>query len=185
MRFMLLLLLALSASSEAAEISNFRAGLACIGQNPHGEAGWICHNTEDILITDFGTCQYNRGEHRCTWVGFEFDYRNAIPGETLKCNVTQSQPADIGNPKERVAVGVTEQDFELPLERSAGHFFNPQYFLFTVRPPGSNVQEVVGACSSGGDEVFRFRYQLTYPSGREPEPAANNSIKGLPLRGAP
>ena len=185
MRTLVLILAALAGPAGAVEISNFRSGLTCLGTAPDGRSGWVCQPTEKVLVTDHGTCRYDREDQPCTWIGFEFDYQRAIPGAELHCVVTQSAPGVFGNPEEKSAEATTEQQFELPLESTDGHFFNPQYFLFAVRPAGSNTLDVDGRCSFEGKELFRYRYQLLFPEAMTPQPAPNNSFKGMPLRGTP
>ena len=160
-----ILLLSASAPSQALEISNFKSGLACTNTSIRDDtAGWICHVTEDILVTDQGGCRYNGKDQLCTWIGFEFDYRGAKPGDQLECTVEQSQPTAFGNPKEELDPGATSQEFVVPLEKAEGHFYNPQYFTFTTRPPETALLLNTGRCSFEGTTVFHYTYRLRFPS---------------------
>ena len=159
-----ILLVATSAPAQAVEVSNFRSGLACpntsAGDNKNG---WICHVTEDILVTDQGSCRYNGQDRPCTWVGFEFDYRGAKAGDELECVVKQSQPSAFGNPNEELAKNATSQQFSLPLEKGEGHFYNPQYFTFTARLPNATLVINTGRCSFKGKSLFEYTYRLRFP----------------------
>lgn len=160
-----ILLLVANAPAQALEISNFRSGLACTNTSTRDDtAGWICHVTEDVLVTDQGQCRYNGKDELCTWVGFEFDYRGAQPGDQLDCNIEQSRPTAFGNPKEELDPGATSQEFTLPLEKSEGHFYNPQYFTFTAHPPEATVLINTGRCSFEGQGVFEYTYRLHFPT---------------------
>jgi hypothetical protein len=184
MRLLALILAVITAPVSAVEISNFRSGLSCHGASPDGRSGWICQPTERVLVTDQGMCRYNREDHPCTWVGFEFEFQRAKPGTELRCTVTQSAPGEFGNPEGKSAEPTTEQEFALPLESAEGRFFNPQYFLYAARPAGNNTLDVEGRCSFEGEDLFRYRYHLVFPEALAPQPAPNNSSKPTPLRGA-
>jgi len=146
------------------EISHFKSGLACTNSTlVEGQTGWICHVTEDIRVTDQGRCQYDGKDYLCTWVGFEFDYRGAKPGDKLDCSTEQSQPTSAGNPNQELETSSTKQEFSLPLKDSQGHFFNPQYFTFVTRAPKESLLIDTGRCSFKGKTVFEYTYRLQYP----------------------
>jgi len=149
----------------ALEISNFRSGLACTNTSTRDDtAGWICHVTEDILVTDQGQCRYNGEEHLCTWVGFEFDYREAQHDDQLECTIEQSQPTAFGNPEEELDRGATAQKFTVKLDKGAGHLYNPQYFTFTARQANEALLVNTGQCSFHGKSVFKYTYRLRFPT---------------------
>ena len=151
--------------ADALEISNFRSGLACTNTSIRDDnPGWICHVTEDIFVTDQGTCRYNGEDMACTWAGFEFDYRGAKPGDKLECSIEQSQPTALGNPKEELSKEATTQDFVLPLEKIEGHFYNPQYFSFAARPLGKDFLLNKGHCSFAGKILFEYTYRVRFPT---------------------
>ena len=161
-----LLLLGACVPATAVEISNFRSGLACTNTSTREDAaaGWICHVTEDVLVTDQGQCRYDGKDQLCTWIGFEFDYRGAQPGDQLECSIEQSKPTAFGNPKEELAQGATSQKFVLPLEEAEGHFYNPQYFTFTVQPHAEALLVNTGRCAFQGEVVFQYTYRLRFPT---------------------
>lgn len=180
-----MLLMGGSAPVPALEISNFKAGLACTNTTARDDAsGWICHVTEDVFVTDQGRCRYNGKDELCTWVGFEFDYRGAKPGDELECTMEQSRPIAIGNPREELDPGAKSQTFVLLLEKAQGHFYNPQYFTFVRRPPGEELLVNSGRCTFDGKDVFEYRYRLRYPMlpTRGPEP--DSSFKPRKLLGS-
>ena len=162
----LLTLLALLACwpSHAAEITNFRAGLACTANSPRDDAeGWICQPTEEILVTDQGTCIYNGQEMRCTWVGFEFDYRGANDGDELQCVVESSAPMNRGNPNEELSEDSSSGSFSIPLKPGTHHLFNPQYFVFAARPAAQNLLVDKGRCMHNGKLAFEYTYRVSFP----------------------
>ncbi len=164
----LLALLACAAALPARaerEISNFRSGLACTGTKVTEDgAGWICHETEDIFVTDQGVCVFNGKERPCTWIGFEFDYRGADKGTKLECISGTTVPVDAGNPNELIATEATSQPYELALEAGSGHFYNPQYFTFNVRPKGQETFVNTGSCKAAGKVLFEYRFKLHFPA---------------------
>ena len=160
-----ILLLGACVPAQALDISNFKSGLACTNTSTRDDAaGWICHITEDVLVTDQGQCRYEGKDQLCTWIGFEFDYRGAQPGDQLECTIEQSKPTAFGNPKEELDPGATSQEFVLPLEKTEGHFYNPQYFTFTTRPLGEELLITTGRCAFEGKDVFEYTYRLRFPT---------------------
>jgi hypothetical protein len=164
---LLFLALALVASqpSQAVEITNFRSGLACTRttQSTVGGTGWICQPTEDVLITDQGTCVYNGGKIACTWVGFEFDYHGAGKETKLKCISKTSSPTDRGNPKSILAKDATSEKFELTLPQGDGHIFNPQYFTYTPRTIDHALVVDRGSCKAENKIVFEYQFNVHFP----------------------
>ena len=152
-------------SQAAVEVSNFRSGLACAGARTSEEgAGWICQSTEEVLVTDQGTCVFNGTRKPCTWIGFEFDYKGAERGTKLQCVSETSAPVDAGNPGQLVAKDTSSQPYELELEPGSGHFFNPQYFVFGVRSKGRETLVNTGHCKSDGRIVFEFKFNIRFPT---------------------
>jgi len=165
MRFLLaLLLLLVCHPSSAIEISNFKSGLACTNTTrTEGGEGWICQQTEDVLVTDQGSCIWNGITKPCTWIGFEFDYKNAKKKTKLQCVETSSEPSDIGNPNEVIGKGSTSQNYELELDGESGHFFNPQYFIFKVGSKDKALLVEEGSCKVDGAIIFEFKFKMHFP----------------------
>lgn len=163
--FLLLLALVIPRQSHAeVEITNFRSGLACTNTRLTSDAaGWICQPTEDVLMTDQGVCIFDGVKHPCTWIGFEFDYKGARKGTKLQCVSETSAPVDEGNPERLLAKDVSSQPFELDLDSDSGHFFNPQYFVFGVRPEGGHTLVNKGYCKSNGRTIFEYRFNILFP----------------------
>lgn len=69
-------------------VAGFRSGNVC---TEGGEPDSVCQDAVDIRVTGSDQCAQPDGPRACTWYGFEFDYRNAVPGEPLYC---QSSGAD-------------------------------------------------------------------------------------------
>ena len=165
MRLLIALLLVLvSWPSSAIDISNFKSGLACTHTKLTDEgSGWICQPTEDVLVTDQGSCVFNGVTKPCTWIGFEFDYKNAKKDTKLQCVVESSEPTDHGNPGELISNDATSQNYELPLDGESGHFFNPQYFIFNVRSKSNALLVNKGSCKEDGIIVFEFKFNMHFP----------------------
>jgi hypothetical protein len=157
---LLIIALVVSFPSSAIDISNFRSGLEC-------DAGWICQPTEDVLVTDQGTCVFNGAERPCTWVGFEFDYAGAAKGTKLQCTDDTSLPVDRGNPEGLVAQNATSETFELELPAEQGHFFNPQYFIFATRPAAEANMISTMRCSLNGKVLFEFTFNVHFPTSQD------------------
>jgi hypothetical protein len=156
--------LASSASTELA-ISNLRSGLACIRSAPvKGRSGWICQPTELILVTDQGTCVYDKNTEPCTWHGFEFDYVASTPNLKLECVLRSSEPTDVGGPEGLAEVKVESSRFDLTLPEQKGHFFNPQYYLFALRSEerGDLLEETT--CSHAGVIAFTVKFRFHFPT---------------------
>jgi hypothetical protein len=146
------------------EIANFRSGLACTeSPSATGGKGWICHVTEDILVTDQGRCRYDEGNVPCTWVGFEFDYRDAQAGDSLECIERSDRPTSSGNPEKVIERNRTTHRFSVPLEAGSGHFFNPQYFAYSPQPPGESLLVSETSCTIGGKPAFAYTYRVHMP----------------------
>jgi hypothetical protein len=166
MRFCLLVIaLLLSCPSHAVQITKFKSGLACTHIKLTADGpGWICQPTVDVLMTDQGSCVFNGAEKRCTWVGFEFDYSKAKKGEKLQCVGETSFPTENGNPSKLIASGATSENYTIDLEPGSGHFFNPQYFVFTGRAPESSVLVATTRCKAEGNVVFEYTFKVHYPT---------------------
>jgi hypothetical protein len=165
MRFCLLVIAILASSSaRAVEITNFKSGLACTHTiMTKDQVAWVCQPTIDVLITDQGICVFNGVERPCTWVGFEFDYSNAGKAQKLQCVSETSLPADRGNPTKLIARGSKSESYDIELKPGSGHFFNPQYFVFTGRRAGDSVLISKGRCSESGRSVLEYVFNVHYP----------------------
>jgi hypothetical protein len=159
----ILLLLALPAPTRAVEISNLRWGLACRGSAKGQGDGWICHQAQDVFVTDQGRCVYDGETLPCTWIGFEFDYAGAGDGAKLQCTDATSEPTTSGNPGKELAKNVSSEQFELALDGAGGHYFNPMYWIFETRPAGRDIVETY-TCRSGGAVVFEAKFNLHFPA---------------------
>jgi hypothetical protein len=153
-----------TAPAKALEVSNFRAGLACRTPTPQApDRGWICHTMQDIAITDYGVCNYAGHDKPCTWIGFEFDYRGAVAGDRLECEVETSRPVDFGNPGKKVADDSSREKFTIDLSPDGDHFFNPQYFVYRQGAADEATLVVNGRCRHGDKPVFEYVFRLHFP----------------------
>ena len=169
MRFLVaLLLIAGVFPCSAVEISNFKAGLACTNTKITKDgAGWVCQQTQDILVTDQGSCVYNGKTKPCTWIGFEFDYKSSEENTKLQCVGETSLPSSPGNPREVLAQNVRSQSYELELPGKAGHFYNPMYYIFAVRSLDDSVVVDTLTCKANGVVLFQSKFNLHFPASTE------------------
>ncbi|MGB0135234.1 hypothetical protein [Dokdonella sp.] len=153
-----------SFSVSAIEISNFKSGLACTNTtlSEHGR-GWICHETQDVLVTDQGSCNYNGDTRLCTWYGFEFDFEASEELTKLECMGETSAPTSPGNPGGILASNVTSHPFEIELAGRKGHFYNPMYFVFKVGSGADTTMTNSFTCRADGAELFQARFNLHFP----------------------
>jgi hypothetical protein len=159
------LLLGVSAPTHAVEVLNFKSGLACMGSPTSKDDGWVCHETQDVLVTDQGRCVYDGETLPCTWIGFEFDYEGAGTGTRLQCTEETSEPTSSGNPDKELATHASSQQFELPLEGASGHYFNPMYWIFATRPGADDIT-VSYTCQGNGAVLFQAKFNVHFPAGR-------------------
>ena len=166
MKYVLVLLLVLvNAPVAAIEVTHFKSGLACTNSAPApGRDGWICQPTQDVLVTDQGSCVYDGVTQACTWIGYEFDYAHAGKHTKLACVTETSKPTDLGNPGGVIAKQSTSQPFELELEGESGHFYNPMYFTFSVTRPEDSVLVDTVTCKADGMVLFQAKYTLHFPA---------------------
>ena len=150
----------ISFSVSAFEISNFKSGLACSDENT---IGWICFETDNILVTGQGTCVYGKEKIPCTWYGYEFEYTGNSAEVILNCEVKFPKPTTLGNPE-----GITHEDtdrveFELEFPDTEGRFFNPLYIGLNDSVIGSEDQEISTTCLFQNEVIFEFTTKIIYP----------------------
>lgn len=126
--------LASPTAADSVKIENFRSGLACTHTTQvAGRNGWICQQTDLVLVTDQGLCNFDGQDKRCTWFGFEFDYVAPKPGTKIQCEAATSVPSSEGNSSGIRTRHSKTSKYELELPAVAGHFFNPQYWIFNLQ----------------------------------------------------
>ena len=152
--------------SQELQIDNFRSGLDCRYADPNAQAdiGWICFETETILMTGQGRCVFNGETRACNWYGYEFDYTNAQPDEEISCIVTSSEVGTIGNPDEVEAQNTKTYEYSYKLEGKDGHLYNPQYSIFSTAPAENHSIVNHTICSLNERELFQFRFEKLYPT---------------------
>lgn len=159
-----LLLIFVSLPAAALEVTNVKFGLVCSFAEPQqGVEGWVCHQTDDIFLTDQSRCVYDRTTMPCTWFGFEFDYTAQQERVKLQCLTETSHPKSSGNPSGVLAGDVTSSSFSLELERQKGHFFNPMYYIFAVRPRDETKVIEKITCKAGDTVIFQKKFNLHFP----------------------
>lgn len=158
----LALFLLLFSQANALEISNFKSGLTCSdGEKPTD----VCFETEDVYVTGQGNCVWNGKIKPCTWYGFSFDYKKAEPGTELVCKAIYSKNIVGGNPKEVLNNGAMSEEFKIKLNEESGHYFNPQYYLFSGYASSifdSSVRSEI-SCSFKEKKVFEYTIKAHFP----------------------
>lgn len=146
----------------ATEVSNFKAGLVCFDGK---ELLGVCHKTEDIYITGQGTCIWNQENKPCTWYGFSFDYKNAKQGTKILCKYKVSESITEGNFDGVRSENTNDGEFLINLENESGHFFNPQYFLFSgyYTSNQNSVIKTETTCAIDGKQVFSYKIKAHFP----------------------
>lgn len=149
------------------QVTNLKVGDVCFFPTKEhatqDATGWVCHERSEVLITNNGTCNFDGTQHGCTWYGYSFDYENAGLNQELRCQVTDTKPADYGNPSGTEKKNSSIFEYNIPLDEGAGHYFNPQYSVFTTVDDSDSVVESETVCSANGVEAFRFTQNLHYP----------------------
>jgi len=154
------IILFISAPLSATEIYDFKSGLVCPAND---NKKWICHETQDVFITGQGRCKYNEKPFHCTWYGFSFRYRNNTPGAKLVCEVSQSDLANYGNPKEVTSINSNSTKYEIPLDNESGYFMNPQYSIFKAHKPEFSLVSESTVCSINNKHAAEFSFNFHYP----------------------
>ena len=158
------LALAPSPATPEFQLSNFKSGLACTRSTQvKGRNGWICQPTELILVTDQGSCVYDKKDKLCTWVGFEFDYIAPATDTKIQCESTSSVPGNEGNFDGVRVENETSYKWELTLPDKSGHYFHPQYYVMNLQAADDADIIHETACSFDGKELFRARFKVHYP----------------------
>ena len=149
-------------------IENFKSGLVCPepslqADNSKKHSPKICFENDTIFITGQSKCVFNDEHHPCTWHGFEFDYNNAKPDQKLDCITRSDAPGTFGNPNEVEIDNTKIHKYELMLDHTKSHFFNPTYSTFGYRPVNKNIVKFKTECFADSKRVFKYSKELIYP----------------------
>ena len=102
------------------QVSGFRSGRVC---TTGGQPSTVCQDAVDIQVTGNDRCAEPGGTQRCTWYGFELDYRNANPAEPLICRSSATEEDFLGGIVTRAIEAVpTNPDGDSELGKMLGHF---------------------------------------------------------------
>ena len=145
----LFLAIFISIPAQSIEIENFKSGLMC-GINKD-DMGWVCFEQEDIKITGQSSCVSNGQEHKCTWYGYSFEYRDAKPDQKIDCKFWDSEPVRNINLEGVVSDPSKYIELSFTLAQTEGYFINPQYSV--LEPSDSEkISEITQnvSCSSEG-----------------------------------
>jgi len=155
-----LILLSITFSISALEISNFKSGLACTD----GETfGWICFEGEDVHVTGQGRCVYDGENIPCTWYGYEFDYIGYSKETKIFCEVKLSEPWNLGDPQEVIKEKADNITFELELPSDNGHYFNPLYVGLSDSELGKENSVNTTVCMVNDEILFEFKSKQIFP----------------------
>lgn len=136
-------------------ISNLRVGTVC---SPASDLE-ICQETNNIIISGKQRCIYDGNAVPCTWYGFSFDYRTTAESFKLRCFWSSSEATNIGNPNAVLSRNVRQGDYELDLNGSDLHFFNPQYSVFETATKDVRQDTY---CVYNGKKVIEFFFVFHY-----------------------
>ncbi|RLA42735.1 MAG: hypothetical protein DRR42_22910 [Gammaproteobacteria bacterium] len=164
-KFVITLLLVIAPYANSAEISNFKAGIACTDAETFG---WICHETVKVFVSGQGTCEYNKQEVPCTWHGFEFEYKDFTKDTVFECTSTSSKAADSGNPEEIVSKNTRTNTYRLDLAEGDGFFFNPQYRVLATPENEPLVVYEHTECFLDGVKQIEFNHEFVFPADINP-----------------
>lgn len=148
-------------STWAIEVADFKFGMVC--PSTGSAAAWICHETEDVLITGQGQCVYNKKRAPCTWYGFSFKYSGAKKSDVFKCTYTTTAPVTSVNPRAVVSEPQQSGKYEFTVSEGDGIFFNPQYSIFRIKGTVGETIKQQTECRVNGAKVFVFNFNFIYP----------------------
>jgi len=101
-------------------VSGFRSGRVCLAG---GQPSSVCQSTVDIQVTGDDRCAQPDGAQRCTWYGFELDYRNANPAEPLICHSSGAEEDFLGGiVSAAIEAAPADSDSDTDLGKMLGHF---------------------------------------------------------------
>jgi hypothetical protein len=156
----ILVLLFFSKTTMALEISNFESGLACTDGKSFG---WICHVTEEINITGQGQCIWSGENKPCTWYGFQFSFKDYKIGADINCEYRLSEPTNEGNFEGVRSENAQSGTFSFQLKEEEGHYYNPQYFLLSIKEKDSAEIRVTTICKYEGEIIFSYEINANFP----------------------
>lgn len=95
----------------AIQVFGFRSGPVCFSD---GQPSSVCQPAIDIQVNGKDSCAHSGGIQRCTWYGFELNYRNADPTEPLICQTSGADEDFLGGIVSRVIeAGPAESDTDM------------------------------------------------------------------------
>lgn len=163
--FVLLLAVFVSIPTQSIEVKNFKSGLMC-GINKD-DMGWVCFEQEEIKVTGQSSCLSNGKEFKCTWYGYSFDYSDANPNQKIDCKYWESEPVTSIDLKGVEKESSKYFEFSFILDKTEGHFVNPQYSALGVSG-NENINKITQnvTCSSEGREIYKYKFISVYPAGK-------------------
>jgi hypothetical protein len=141
--------------ADTVSITNLQYGRMCNTK----DGPWLCAPGKDVDVTAADQCVYNHQVIACTWYGFSFDYVAPKPGVTLDCQVTWSEPSNVGNPEGIRARAVTSGKYQIHLEAERGKLSWPQY---TNGQSERSQEELSNSCSYKGNRLFDVTLRMIY-----------------------
>lgn len=152
---------------DALEISGFRSGRVChagAGEVGRAPSDSICAS-RSVLTRGKDTYIYDGNEIPCTWWGFEFDYRNAVPSVPMTCLWERSVPSDEGNYQGVRSRNISVDTITISFPADSGHLFHPG---FDGVPRDLNVRfaevRLTIACAYRERPLFTAAYRLVFSS---------------------
>lgn len=143
------------------EISEVQSGYMC---GVESGMSFVCHDTQDIYLTDQSKCTFNKEVVPCTWYGYSFIYTENIKGSSLQCLYKSSKKATAGNTVEITDRNINSFEFELVLEKEPGFFSNPLYSVYKIRDKKEEPEIARWLCKAEGKTVLDISLRLYSPA---------------------
>lgn len=149
------------------EVTGFRSGPVCgagAGEVGRAPSDSICPS-RSVLMRGKDTCVYDGAEVPCTWWGFEFDYRHAVPNLPMVCIWERSVPSDEGNYAGVRSRNISVDTIAIHFPADSGHLFHPG---FDTVPRDLNVRwaevRLTIGCSYRTQRLFTANYRMIFSS---------------------
>jgi len=161
LKLILFFLIVISLKVNSIEVSEVQSGYMC---GIESGMSFVCHDTQDIYLTDQSECTFNKEVVPCTWYGYSFIYTENVKGSSLQCTYNSSKKATAGNTVEITGKNVDSMEFELVLEKESGFFSNPLYSVYKVKDKKEEPEEARWVCKTGGKTVLDISLRFYSPA---------------------
>jgi len=147
------------------QVSGLRSGPVCnagAGEVGRAPSDSICPS-RSVLMRGKDTCVYDSKEVPCTWWGFAFDYRNAVPSVPMVCIWERSVPSNEGNYQGVRSRNISIDTITIAFPADSGYLFHPG---FDVVPRDLTVSwaavQLTIACTYRERPLFTANYRMIF-----------------------